>query len=160
LRKRGIFTHPPSFDNEVQYNEHWFRINIDQTAEGAFVVAIKYISEIKALETQLNALKAANNELNEIIELSADGLVSLDHTGVILRMNKAYEKIVGIKAEDYLGNDWPGNVRELENAIERFVVLSDEMFIDSAVLSVEAGGERVLGDDQAGLRNLMESAEK
>jgi TyrR family helix-turn-helix protein len=102
----------------------------------------------------------ANNELNEIIELSADGLVSLDHTGVILGMNKAYEKIVGINAQDYLGNDWPGNVREIENAIERFVVLSDEMFIDSAVLAVEAGGERVLGDDQAGLRNLMESAEK
>ncbi len=103
LRKRGIFTHVPSFDNEVQYSDRWLLINLVQTADGAFVVVIKDISETKALEIQLSALKAANNELNEIIELSADGLVSLDHTGVILRMNKAYEKIVGIKAEDYLG---------------------------------------------------------
>ena len=103
LRKRGIFTHVPSFDNEIQYEDRWLLINIIQTEEGSFAVVIKDISETKALETQLVALKAANNELNEIIELSADGLVSLDHTGMILRMNKAYEKDLGIKAEEYLG---------------------------------------------------------
>jgi PAS domain S-box-containing protein len=103
LRKRGIFTHVPSFDNEIQFEDRWLLVNILQAEGGSFVVVIKDISETKALETQLVALKAANNELNEIIELSADGLVSLDHTGMILRMNKAYEKIVGIKAEDYLG---------------------------------------------------------
>jgi TyrR family helix-turn-helix protein len=59
-----------------------------------------------------------------------------------------------------LASDWPGNVRELENAVERFVVLSDEMFLDSAILAVEAGGERVLSGDRLGLRNLLESAEK
>jgi PAS domain S-box-containing protein/TyrR family helix-turn-helix protein len=103
LRKRGVFNQVPSVDNEVLYAERWFLVTVARAAAGAHVVFMREISAVKDLETRLRALEAANDELNEIIELSADGLVSLDHNGVILRMNKAYEEIVGIRAEDFLG---------------------------------------------------------
>jgi PAS domain S-box-containing protein len=103
LRKRGVFNQVPAVDTEVHYAERVFRVTVVRAAAGAFAVCVRDVSATKALETQLLALRAANNELNEIIELSADGLVSLDHNGVILRMNRAYEEIVGIRAGDYLG---------------------------------------------------------
>ncbi len=103
LRKRGVFNQVPAVDTEVHYAERAFRVTVVRAAAGAFAVCVRDVSATKALETQLLALRAANNELNEIIELSADGLVSLDHNGVILRMNRAYEEIVGIRAGDYLG---------------------------------------------------------
>ena len=103
LRKRGVFNHVPSVDNEVHYAGRTFRVTAGRSPADAFVVCVRDISEIKTLEAQLSALRSANNELNEIIELSADGLVSLDHNGMILRMNRAYEEIVGIKAEDFIG---------------------------------------------------------
>ena len=103
LRKRGVFNQVPAVDTEVHYAERAFRVTVVRAAGGAFAVCVRDVSATKALEAQLLALQAANNELNEIIELSADGLVSLDHNGVILRMNRAYEEIVGIRAGDYLG---------------------------------------------------------
>ncbi len=42
-------------------------------------------------------------ELNEIIDLSADGLVSVDSRGILLRMNRAYENIVGVRASEFVG---------------------------------------------------------
>ncbi len=103
LRKRGVFNDVPSVENEVHYAERAFLVTVSRTAAGAFVVCVRDITETKSLAAQLLALRAANDELNEIIELSADGLVSLDHNGVILRMNRAYEEIVGIRAGDFLG---------------------------------------------------------
>lgn len=103
LRKRGVFNQVPSADNEVHIGDRTFRVAIARAGADAFVVCVRDITEIRALEAQLLALRAANHELNEIIELSADGLVSLDHNGVVLRMNHAYEEIVGIRAEDFLG---------------------------------------------------------
>ena len=64
----------------------------------SFVVVIKDISETKALETQLVALKAANNELNEKTTRAQRRRSCQPHyTTIFHRMNKAYEKIVGIK---------------------------------------------------------------
>src|SRR5512137_67918 len=81
LRKRGVFNQVPAVDTEVHYAERAFRVTVVRAAAGAFAVCVRDVSATKALETRLLALRAANNELNEIIELSADGLVSLDHNG-------------------------------------------------------------------------------
>ncbi|MCF8107134.1 MAG: sigma 54-interacting transcriptional regulator [Desulfohalobiaceae bacterium] len=52
---------------------------------------------------QIERLEETVQELNEVIDLSADGLVSVDSQGILLRMNKAYEDIVGVKARDFIG---------------------------------------------------------
>ena len=54
-------------------------------------------------QQQVERLEETVQELNEVIDLSADGLVSVDSQGILLRMNKAYEDIVGVKARDFIG---------------------------------------------------------
>lgn len=54
-------------------------------------------------EPSLLHMQETIQELTEIIELSADGLVSVDNEGVLLRMNRAYEEIVGVRAKDFVG---------------------------------------------------------
>ncbi|KKM11172.1 hypothetical protein SY88_09945 [Clostridiales bacterium PH28_bin88] len=53
--------------------------------------------------TILEKVLEINRELNDVIDLSADGLVVSDSDGTLLRMNKAYEQIVGVKAQDFIG---------------------------------------------------------
>ena len=55
------------------------------------------------LKKQLKLLEETNDELSEIIELSADGLVSVDQNGNIIRLNNAYKRILGITDEDFVG---------------------------------------------------------
>lgn len=52
---------------------------------------------------KITHLEETVRELNEIIDLSADGLVSVDSQGILLRMNRAYENIVGVRASDFVG---------------------------------------------------------
>lgn len=58
----------------------------------------------------LQYLKDLEQELNEIIEFSADSIYVTDGEGNALRVNKAFEKITGIKREQVLGK----NGEELE----------------------------------------------
>jgi len=47
--------------------------------------------------------KQLNEELNDIIESSYDGIWVSDREGVTIRVNSAYERITGIKVKDVLG---------------------------------------------------------
>ncbi len=67
------------------------------------VAILQDISDMEAANQKLDAVEEINRELNDIIDLSADGLVISDGQGILLRMNKAYEQIVGVKAEDFIG---------------------------------------------------------
>ncbi|MCF8108173.1 MAG: sigma 54-interacting transcriptional regulator [Desulfohalobiaceae bacterium] len=58
---------------------------------------------MKNQQQQIERLEETVQELNEVIDLSADGLVSVDSQGILLRMNKAYEDIVGVRARDFIG---------------------------------------------------------
>jgi len=44
-----------------------------------------------------------NNELNALFNSSADGLVISDERGTLLKMNRAYEEIIGVKASEFIG---------------------------------------------------------
>ncbi len=71
--------------------------------EETLVVLLRDTSEHQRLMERIHVLEETVQELSEVIDLSADGLVSVDAQGILLRMNQAYETIVGVKARDFIG---------------------------------------------------------
>jgi len=61
--------------------------------------------DLEKVFNDLIYLKDLENELNEIIEFSADSIYVTDGQGNALRVNKAFEKITGIKKEQVLGKN-------------------------------------------------------
>ncbi|GAB6181299.1 sigma-54-dependent Fis family transcriptional regulator [Desulfotomaculum defluvii] len=74
----------------------------DKKVIGA-VAVIQCISEMEKISRELETVKDLNEELQAIIESSFDGLYVTDGNGLTLRLNKAYERITGIKADKFLG---------------------------------------------------------
>ncbi|MEF8943575.1 MAG: sigma 54-interacting transcriptional regulator [Desulfohalobiaceae bacterium] len=71
--------------------------------EEGLLVLLREQSETERSREEITHLEETVRELNEIIDLSADGLVSVDSQGTLLRMNRAYENIVGVRASDFVG---------------------------------------------------------
>ncbi|MBS3919545.1 MAG: sigma 54-interacting transcriptional regulator [Deltaproteobacteria bacterium] len=67
------------------------------------------ISEIESISKELDLFKNMKNWLDTIIDSSYDGLWICDHQGKVIRINKASERINGVKAEEVIGR----NMREL-----------------------------------------------
>lgn len=67
------------------------------------VAAFHDISGVEAISHELQAVRELNTELNTIIDSSADGLVVTDAEGILRRMNRAYETMIGVKKEEFLG---------------------------------------------------------
>ncbi len=61
------------------------------------------ISEVEKLLNELSLVKNFKEELDDIINSSYDGIYITDPKGLTLRVNKAYERITGIKAEEVVG---------------------------------------------------------
>ena len=61
------------------------------------------ISKFDEVWNQLKIMEQLNHELNALFESSTDGLVLSNAEGTLLKINRAYEQIVGIKAEEYIG---------------------------------------------------------
>lgn len=61
------------------------------------------ISELEDLSKELESVRAISRELDCIFESVDDGLVLTDENGVVLRVNKAYQTMVGISNEEYRG---------------------------------------------------------
>ena len=71
--------------------------------EETLLVLLRETREHQGRMESIHALEETVQELSEVIDLSADGLVSVDAQGILLRMNQAYETIVGVKARDFIG---------------------------------------------------------
>lgn len=67
------------------------------------------ISEIENISKELDLFKDMKNWLDAIIDSSYDGLWICDREGKVIRINKASERISGVKAEEVIGK----NMREL-----------------------------------------------
>jgi len=67
------------------------------------------ISEYERIVTELEIYKRINKELDATIESSYDGLYITDGHANTLRVNKAYERISGLKRDDLIGR----NMKEL-----------------------------------------------
>ncbi len=61
------------------------------------------ISELEDMSKELESVRAISRELDCIFESVDDGLVLTDENGVVLRVNKAYQTMVGISNEEYRG---------------------------------------------------------
>jgi PAS domain S-box-containing protein len=79
------------------------------------------ISEIEKISKELDFFKDMKNWLDTIIDSSYDGLWICDHEGKVLRINKASERINGVKAEQVVGK----NMKELiaEGLFDKSVTL-------------------------------------
>jgi PAS domain S-box-containing protein len=79
------------------------------------------ISEIEKITGELDLFKDMKNWLDTIIDSSYDGLWICDHEGKVLRINKASERINGVKAEQVIGK----NMKELiaEGLFDKSVTL-------------------------------------
>ncbi|WP_366924496.1 sigma 54-interacting transcriptional regulator [Metallumcola ferriviriculae] len=93
----------PKFNISISFEGKFFTSNVIPVDENLCLAIIKDLTKVKEAEEKIEAIEETNKELNDIIDLSADGLVSIDGNGILLRMNEAYEKIVNIRAKDFLG---------------------------------------------------------
>jgi PAS domain S-box-containing protein len=101
--------------------------NINPVIENDRVIGVvsvfQDISEIEAISKELDLFKSMKSWLDTIINSSYDGLWICDHDGNVLMLNKASERINGVKAEDVIGK----NMTQL---------VSDGLFDKSVTLEV------------------------
>ncbi|NLN86015.1 MAG: sigma 54-interacting transcriptional regulator [Syntrophomonadaceae bacterium] len=69
------------------------------------VAVLMDISELESVSRELQRFKELNRELDAIIDSSFDGLYITDGAGLTLRLNKAYERITGISADEFIGKN-------------------------------------------------------
>jgi PAS domain S-box-containing protein len=69
------------------------------------VAVLQDISDVEQVSKELKSVKELNEELDAIIESSFDGLYITDGHGTALRVNKAFEIITGIPAQDFLNHN-------------------------------------------------------
>lgn len=99
---------------KVYLNDHYFLSNRspiikDGQVVGAVAVLLD-ISELESVSRELERFKELTKELDAIIDSSFDGLYITDGAGQTLRLNRAYERITGMSASEFIGK----NVREIE----------------------------------------------
>ena len=75
---------------------------------GALAI-LQDISELADIADELERTKQLTNELNAIFESSFDGIYVTDGQGRTIRVNKAYERITGLRREELVNR----NMREL-----------------------------------------------
>ena len=67
------------------------------------VAIFQDISELENISHELKVVQEINNELNAILDFSADGFVISDGDGIIIRDNKSCYEILGIKEKSLVG---------------------------------------------------------
>ncbi|MFX0561440.1 sigma 54-interacting transcriptional regulator [Tepidibacillus infernus] len=72
---------------------------------------VSVLSYCRQMSHELDTLKTLIEELDTIIELSLDGIYVTDGSGYTIKVNKAYERITGIKRNEVLGR----HMQELVN---------------------------------------------
>jgi PAS domain S-box-containing protein len=101
------------------------------------------ISEIERISKELDLFKNLKNWLDTMIDSSYDGLWICNHEGKVVRINKASEKINGVKAEEVVGR----NMKELvaEGIFDRSVTY-EVLKRKTAVTMIQRlkGGKRIL----------------
>ncbi|MDR3590457.1 MAG: sigma 54-interacting transcriptional regulator [Negativicutes bacterium] len=96
--------------------------------------AKKFGPGLNAIYLPDNIAEGLNTELEAIINSSYDGIFVTDGTGVVLRINKAYERITGVKASEVLG--------------KRMDDLVSEGYYDQSVTVLVRESRRVMTIDQ------------
>lgn len=101
------------------------------------------ISEIESISKELDLFKNMKNWLDTIIDSSYDGLWICDHEGKVLRINKASERINGVKADQVVGK----NMKELiaEGLFDKSVTLEVlKRKTSVTIIQQVKGGKKIL----------------
>ena len=69
------------------------------------VSVFQSISNLETVSSELEAMKNVAAEFSAIFENSYDGIYITDGEGNTLRVNKAYERITGLKRKNLLGKN-------------------------------------------------------
>lgn len=83
--------------------------------DGAIIGAMAVfqdLSEIESVSAELEIVKNLNHELDAIFESSYDGIVIANGQGVLIKINKAYERITGLEAKKLIGRSVYDLVKE------------------------------------------------
>ncbi len=76
------------------------------------IVNPRHLSSMTHLYNELDSVKQLIRELEAIVNSSYDGIFITDGSGLVLRLNSAYERISGINAEEVLGKTMQQLVNE------------------------------------------------
>ncbi len=94
---------------EVMLNNRSFLSNRTPiTKHGVLIGAVAVLqdmSELNKISAELTYVKNLNKEMDAVIESFFDGLYITDGNGITLRLNRAFEKLTGVKASECLGRD-------------------------------------------------------
>ena len=86
-------------------------VRIEGKIVGAMAV-LQDVSELEHISSELKATRDLSQELTAIIESSFDGIYVTDGRARTLRVNKAYERITGLRREDLIGRTMDDLVAE------------------------------------------------
>jgi len=106
-------TGKPFYGEKIKGQKVTLVSNINPIVENGKIAGVvsvfQDISEIEGISKELDVFKNMKNWLDTLIDSSFDGLWICNHEGKVLRINKASERINGVKAEEIIGK----NMREL-----------------------------------------------
>jgi PAS domain S-box-containing protein len=99
----------PFYGEKIKGQKVTFVSNINPIVESGKIAGVvsvfQDISEIEKISKELDVFKNMKNWLDTVIDSSFDGFWICDHEGKVLRINKASERINGVKAEEVIGKN-------------------------------------------------------
>ncbi len=107
---KSLFGQKVTFQNAVVM-ANYSPVISDHRVVGA-VSVFQDIAILEQTSAELNYVKGLMRELEAIISCSYDGIFVTDGQGIALRVNKSYERIAGIKAEEVIGKSMKKLVEE------------------------------------------------
>lgn len=94
---------------DVILNNHLFLSNRTPIKKNGKVIGavavLQDMSELNKISVELDYVKELNKEMDGMIESFFDGVYITDGNGITLRLNKAFEKLTGVKASECIGRD-------------------------------------------------------
>ena len=113
---RIIITGQTESVRKITIGRHTYISNRTPIKDGKNVVGalavLQDISELASIADELERTKELTNELNAIFESSFDGIYVTDGQGRTIRVNKAYERITGLRREELLNRNMQALVEE------------------------------------------------
>lgn len=95
------------------------------------------------VESELNAVREREEDLESIIQSSYDGIYITDYTGKTLMVNKSHERITGIKASELIGK----NMKEIVDEGLVSIYITDTVVTGKAPVTVRqsvSNGKQVI----------------
>ena len=118
----------PSYDFRIKANDgsiRWFLLNatkIQWNGKDADLVFVQDIHDRKLAE---EALRENEEKYREIVEMSPDGIATLNLLGKVLNVNKAFTEITGFPKEEFIGK----NYLEVPTLLKQHLATYKKMFL-------------------------------